>query len=143
MYLFVSVSVSVYIWLTTPPPILSQENSCAQVGFPHSLSLYKTATYVDNWMTNHKYKYKHLEKRNIRKFSPINFDWPECEKPRRVPVFTGAYDVEKQESPWLPIFWNLLIYFYNDICHHTVSRPRRLVTVDIFKIYLFVERTAS
>lgn len=72
--IFLSVSVSVYIWLTAPPPILSQENSCAQVGFPHSLSLYKTATYVDNSKKDNQHKYKHLEKEIYETFAPKNID---------------------------------------------------------------------
>lgn len=86
-------------------------------------------------------------------------------------TFTGAYDVEKQQDSWLPILWNLLIevlqrytpsllnrlqrlHIYISLSMATTSnstplrvsrrrRQRRLVTVNIFKIYLLVERTTS
>lgn len=54
MYLFVSVCLSV------------------PSGFRFHF-LIQTATYVDNSKDN-QHKYKHLEKRNIRKFAPINLD---------------------------------------------------------------------
>lgn len=126
MYLFVSVCLSV------------------PSGFRFHF-LIQTATYVDNSKKDNQHKYKHLKKKIYTKICPQKSRLGQSVKNLEgyLPTSTSAYDVEKQQDPWLPILWNLLIDFYNDICHHTVSRRRRLVTVDIFKIYLFVERTAS